>query len=216
LGFILKEAKGKKFTIRFKLFTLIIIILLVYIFHRQILEGLGSFLIEQEYQIKNADVILFEEENLLKNSVEKCNLLYQENNCKEVWIIRLPMKQNIIPEEKINKLLKEILDSLGYKFNYRYFFFNLEHPYTYNKSSVIVDSLKKYGYNKVLILTNAFHSKRTLSVYRKLLLPYGINVFCSVYYTDYNSSDWWNSAEGVRNIVSEYLKLVYYWLKGYL
>lgn len=216
MSFILKEAKGKKFTIRFKLLVLIISVILVYIFHKTLLESLGSFLISQEYQSNSADVILLEEENLLKSSIEKCNSLYYEKNCKEVWIIRLPYKQNFIPEDKFAKILKEVLDSNGYKFNYKYYCFHLEHPYTYNKSNIIADSLKKYGYRKVIILTDAFHSKRTFKVYKKILIPDGFQVFCEVYYPEYNASNWWYSSDGFKNVISEYLKLIYYWMRGYL
>lgn len=216
MEFIFKEAKGKKITIRFKLFILIIIIILIYIFHENILVSVGNFLTVQEYHTNSADVILLEEESLLKSSIEKCNSLYYEKNCKEVWIIRLPFKQDLIPEEKFGDILKEVLDSCGYRFNFRLFYFYLEHPYTLNKTNIVADSLKKYGYKKVLVLTNAFHSKRTYNVYKKILIPEGFHVFCSTYYPDYNSFNWWKSSNGFRGVISEYLKLIYYWIKGYM
>ncbi|MCX7832607.1 MAG: hypothetical protein N2490_00130 [Ignavibacteria bacterium] len=216
MGFIFKEAKGKKFTIRFKLVVLIVLIILVYIFQKPILTSIANFLIIQELQTNTADVILMEEDNLIKPCIEKCNSLYSEKSCKEVWIIRLPSKQNIIPEEKLGKVLKETLDSLGYKFNYRFFYYHIEHPYTFTKSNIISDSLKKYGYSKVILLTEAFHSKRSFNAYKKILIPQGIQIYCSVYYTDYNTTNWWNYADGFRNVISEYMKLIYYWIKGYI
>lgn len=216
MGFVFKEAKGKKFTIRFKLFVLIITAILIYLFHKILLTSFANFLIAQEYLINNADVILLEEDNLIKVSIDKCYSLYNEKNCKEVWIIRLPHKQNIIPEEKFGSILKEVFDSLGYKLKYRFFYFHIEHPYTLNKSSIIADSLKKYGYSKVILLTDAFHSKRSYNVYKKILTPEGIQVYCATYYPDYNQTNWWLFADGFRNVISEYLKLIYYWVKGYM
>lgn len=216
MGFVLKEAKGKKITIRFKLFVLIIMVLLIYAFHQYILESIGSYLIVQDYQTNYADVILLEEENSLQKSIELCNSLYYEKGCKEVWMIRLPYKKNIISEERFEKTIREALDSAGYKFKFRFFPFYIDHPYTLNKSLFIADSLKKYSYKKVLILTEAFHSRRTYNVYKKILCPEGIEVFCSVYFGEKTASDWWYSANGFRNVTTEYMKLIFYWIKGYI
>jgi hypothetical protein len=216
MSFFTKEVTHKKFTVRFKIVLLILVVLLFWIFHSFILEGTGNFLVAQAYPAKNADVILLEEEYNNKQAINMCNNLYKETGAKEVWIVVLPDSTQLFTEKQLEKTFKESMDTLSYNFAFKFFTYSTEHPYTLHKSAAVLDSLKAKGFKKVVLLTEGFHSKRSFKVYKKLFAPQGIDVYCTTYFTESTPENWWKDSNGFRRVVSEYLKYIYYLVKGYI
>ena len=216
MNFFLKEVTHKKFTFRFKLAVLLFVVLIFWIFRIYIFEGIGYFLVAQAYPSKSVDVILLEEEFNNKQAISECNSLFRETGAKEVWIVRLPDSTQLFTEHLIERSFKERLDTLYYNFPFKFFVYNTEHPYTFNKSIAVLDSLKVKGYKKVLLVTEGFHSKRSFKVYKKLFAPAGIDVYCNTYFTESTPENWWKDSNGFRRVVSEYLKYFYYLVKGYI
>ena len=216
MSFFTKVVTRRKFTFRFKIFLLLFVLILLWIFRIEILESVGYFLVAQAYPTKTADIILLEEEFDNKQAIEKCNNLYRETGAKEVWIVRLPDSTSFITEKQLEKSFRENLDTLSYKFKFNFFSYSTEHPYTYNKSMAVLDSIKKNGYRKVILLTEGFHSKRSYKVYKKIFAPEGIDLYCETYFTIVNPTNWWQDSNGFRRVTSEYLKYIYYVVKRYI
>ena len=216
MSFFTKEVTHKKFTIRFKLAVLFILLLSFWIFHSFILEGAGNFLVAQPYPSKNVDVILLEEDYNNKQAINFCNTLFKETYAKEIWVVVLPDSMQLFTKEQLEKTFKESLDTMAYNFPFKFFMYRTEHPYTLNKSNAVLDSLRSKGYKKVMLLTEGFHSKRSFKVYKKIFAPQGIDVYCTTYFTEANPENWWTFSDGFRRVVSEYLKYFYYLVKGYI
>ena len=55
-----------------------------------------------------------------------------------------------------------------------------------------------------------------MKVYRQEGEKFGIQILPYPFYSSYQKEDWWLNTEGVRAFVTEYLKLGYYLLRGYV
>lgn len=83
---------------------------------------------------------------------------------------------------------------------------------TDDEARALKDSLDTQPISSVLIVTSPFHTRRTLSTFRRVLgdrLSIGIESTPVTSDTDLNF--WWLSGEGWRNVGLEYVKLLVYW-----
>lgn len=167
-------------------------------------------------ELYKADVILLEEDVNSKEGLKYCFDLYNKGFCKEIWAVKIIDTSMIYSDEEYMVFLKSTLDSAGYKIPFRYFIFDVEHPITLNKSKQILDSLNAKNYNKVILATNAFHSKRSFKVYYKLLGDKGISLQSKVFYMKAKADDWYRNSYGFRYVIPEYLKYFYYILRGFI
>lgn len=88
---------------------------------------------------------------------------------------------------------------------------------TIEESAFIFQYCEERKIDTILIITSSLHSRRTKLVFQKKAKDFKIKVF--VYGADiinYDEEYWWDNDEALRFLSSEYIKLVYYWLKGYI
>ena len=86
---------------------------------------------------------------------------------------------------------------------------------TYDEASAVRQFVVDRKIQSVLLVTSAFHSRRTLWTFKKVLADTGVGIgleFSSVPSTT-SSLFWWFSPQGWRNVAGEYVKMFYYWLK---
>jgi uncharacterized SAM-binding protein YcdF (DUF218 family) len=107
------------------------------------------------------------------------------------------------------------LDSLRIpKSDYRIFLIEVDEPYTYNAAKALSDSLPNI--RSLLVFSDNFHIRRSYLAFKKIfgargviVRPYTIPIYLNAY-------NWWTSINGWRRIIDEYMKLTYYWFKGYI
>lgn len=167
-------------------------------------------------EVSKADVVLLEEDVNSKEGLKYCVDLYNKGLCKEIWAVKIIDTSMIYTDEEYMMFLRTTLDSLGHKLPFRYFIFDVEHPITLNKSLNIFDTLKAKNYNSVILVTNAFHSKRSFKVYNKLLKDKGISIQSKVFYMKAKIDDWYKNSYGFRYVLPEYLKYFYYVFRGFI
>lgn len=67
---------------------------------------------------------------------------------------------------------------------------------------------------KVLIVTNAIHTRRVRGIFGKVLRGSGVQVLLvAVPDRRYDVRRWWENEHGFLGVYNEYLKLFYYWLR---
>lgn len=167
-------------------------------------------------EVSKADVVLLEEDVNSKEGLKYCVDLYNKGYCKEIWAVKIIDTSMIYTDEEYMSFIKSILDSSGLKIEFKYFIFDVEHPVTLNKSIHILDSLKAKNYNSVILVTNAFHSKRSYKVYEKLFEGKGVSLQSKVFYMRAKIDDWYKNSYGFRYVIPEYLKYFYYMFRGYI
>jgi uncharacterized SAM-binding protein YcdF (DUF218 family) len=109
-----------------------------------------------------------------------------------------------------------IIDSLYKDLPITFLNLDIEHPITLNKSNKVLDIINQKNAKSIIVLTNAFHSRRTRNVYRKILGSSDIKLYMMTYTIFFDNDDWWKSSIGFRIVVSEYLKYAYYLIRGYM
>ena len=69
-------------------------------------------------------------------------------------------------------------------------------------------------YNSLLVVTSAYHSRRTLRTFRQIFADTDVKIGTEpVAGGTVATAFWWLRPEGWRTVGSEYVKLIYYWFK---
>ncbi len=73
------------------------------------------------------------------------------------------------------------------------------------------------GLRSCIVVTNAFHSRRVKKVFRKAFRDTGVRLMVApAPSSQYDEQEWWKYEHGLLAVNNEYVKLLYYLLKGYL
>lgn len=215
-SFFTKDVNKRVLTWKFKGLIILLLLLLILLLRNPILYSLGSFLVYDSGEISKADIVILEEDVNSKEGVKYCLDLYNRGLCKEIWAVKIVDTSMIYTDEEYLHFINSVIDSSGNKVKLKYFIFDVEHPVTLNKSIQIQDSMKIKNYSSVILVTNAFHSKRSYKVYNKIFHPNGISIQSKVYYTKVRLEDWYKNSNGLRYVFPEYIKYIYYTFRGYI
>ncbi len=96
---------------------------------------------------------------------------------------------------------------------------NLVIPYSFGSSTMeesdlILALCKKEKWNKIIIVSDVFHTKRIRNVFEKKYLKEGIQtIIIGAPSSRYKEDNWWNYERGLIMVNNEYLKHLYYWWK---
>lgn len=83
-------------------------------------------------------------------------------------------------------------------------------PITLTVAYQIRDFFAKAGITSVLVVTEAFRSRRSLIVYNRILKPVGIVVGCAPVFGSRKPATWARSWHGVQEVAEQFVKLEYY------
>lgn len=82
---------------------------------------------------------------------------------------------------------------------------------TQEESEAILGYAKELGYQRIMIISSRFHTRRIQRVFKRKFKQAGIDVFViGAAPRDYNTSRWWESEMGMIFVNNEYMKLLYY------
>jgi hypothetical protein len=215
--FFCKTVTKRKIRFRVKIIILIIFILVLYYFRSFILYEAGDYLVVKDDEVKDTADVMFIEDGYNANEIfNLCFDLYKQGKCKRVLFIKTDNDTYIFNDLYLEEFLKSKLDSSYKDFPYKIYNLPVEHPVTLNRSKEILDTLKKFNIKSVLLLTSGFHSRRSKKVYEGILKDSGIKLYVNTYFIKVDRNDWWTKADGFREVVSEYLKYIYYVIRGYI
>jgi uncharacterized SAM-binding protein YcdF (DUF218 family) len=88
---------------------------------------------------------------------------------------------------------------------------------TYDEAVLLAKTLKEQNLKSVLLVTSAYHTRRTLRTFEKVLHDNNDSIQIGIESPPAGQqtpmpSDWWLSFRGWNFVAGEYLKIVYYWL----
>jgi uncharacterized SAM-binding protein YcdF (DUF218 family) len=79
------------------------------------------------------------------------------------------------------------------------------------------DACKKNDFKSMIVVTEPYHTRRSYYTFRKVFKGSGIRVMLyPVQNSWYKVDDWWKTRSGFRLTGEEYVKLVYYLIRGYI
>lgn len=83
-------------------------------------------------------------------------------------------------------------------------------PFTLNAAYQIRDFLSKEHVRSVVVVTSAFRSRRSSSVYRAVLGPAGIQVYCLPVFGEHTPENWATTWHGMEVVIEQFIKLQFY------
>jgi uncharacterized SAM-binding protein YcdF (DUF218 family) len=84
---------------------------------------------------------------------------------------------------------------------------------TFDEARAVADYLADHPVRRLMIVTEGPHTLRARWIFRRLLGGEVEISMVSAPADEFDSSNWWRSESGFLFVVSEYFKLVYYWLR---
>jgi hypothetical protein len=198
---------------------LILVVLLV-LFHAQVLNGLGAFLAPAEE--REGDAVVLEGTQVLINQGVKQGIgLLKEGRIKRMYLVihLLPREQQLFAiQGEYAGILGRELERLGAKRGqYRVIVAPIDdHPITLAEARHAVPYLFRDGVRKAILLAEGFHTRRSLWTYQRLGNSLGIRFVPVPYFPSYSRENWWKHIEGIKDFSAESAKLGYYLVRGYL
>jgi uncharacterized SAM-binding protein YcdF (DUF218 family) len=211
---------GKRVISRKRFFSLILSgFVLVLLFHYQtFLTGAGRFLSPQG--IGNADVVVVEGTEVIGDDAIKSGLklLSSRNAQRLVVVYQKPERKRIFgwPSNYSPFLIRELEEVGLRKDQIIVLEVPEEHPVTITEAKVVLSNLSKSGVRRVILVTEGFHTRRSLWAYKEVGSSLGIEIIPYPYFTRYQSENWWQEIYGTKDFFEESLKLFYYLLRGYI
>lgn len=93
------------------------------------------------------------------------------------------------------------------------YFTHLEHHArsTLEEAQAVVPELRRQGYKRVIIVTSDYHTRRSKSVFQKMAPD--LTILMGAAPDEFFTVDgWWHKREAQKILLTEYQKLVAYWL----
>lgn len=211
------------------LFTILFFLLITFaIFHQAILSSAGNYLMA-ETPIEKADAIFVLGGNILDRPTLAAKLYHEGWSDKIVPLgANFSFEQEVLigcnpdcetddckPCKPDALLMQEVLeDKLNIPFEA---IIPLpEGTSTKEESDAILTFSKTNHYKKVIIVSDLFHLRRISNVFIDKFAEEGIQVILQgAKNSHYDEQKWWKYEQGLIMVNNEYIKLLYYFLKGY-
>ncbi|HEY5535936.1 MAG TPA: hypothetical protein VIL99_13505 [Ignavibacteria bacterium] len=201
---------------RFKFLLIVLFLLIIYFSYPAIFRVTGSFLIADNDNFETADILFVEEDFSTIEGLNLCNDIYTQGKCKDIIFVRINNHTNIFSDEQEDLFVKGVIDSVYKDLPVSFLNLETEHPFTLNKSKKVLELIRSKNAKSVIVLTNAFHSRRTRNVYRKIFEHENIKLYTLTYFDRFTDNNWWQTSDGFRMVIPEFLKYGYYLAKGYM
>ena len=87
---------------------------------------------------------------------------------------------------------------------------------TKEEADYILEYCKQHDIKKLAIVSTRFHTRRIGNTFRKKFEDAGLQLIVhGAPSSAYNENEWWKSENGLIFVNNEYIKILYYWMKGY-
>ena len=186
---------------------------LLLLFHRQILLGIGGFLIVED-PLRKVDAIYVLSGNA-QDRGRAAATLYQQGYAPElvclggeshddlelygIHLLTATMTQKVVLQAGVPNGAVRLLP---------------RGSSTFEEFEAITADCKARGYRDIIVLSSRFHTRRIHMFFRKRLYFEGINlVLRGAYERSFDERAWWKKEPGLLFVNNEYIKMGYYWLR---
>ncbi|OGG57283.1 MAG: hypothetical protein A3F84_02170 [Candidatus Handelsmanbacteria bacterium RIFCSPLOWO2_12_FULL_64_10] len=77
------------------------------------------------------------------------------------------------------------------------------------------DRLQRDGVRSFTLVTDSFHSRRSYLIYSRAFAGSGVTIDCYPSPITFDRDNWWRKSSGMQYIMAEYVKLIYYFFRGW-
>ena len=200
-------------------FCLVLLIAFAFIFRTAILTRAGQFMAPTSNS--PADVAILEGEEFLKRSVVTSGMnLLASGRVKRLMIVL----HNIAPSHRPFALnedypthVKRQLEALGLKEkDFRVIVTHIHEPITLTAARGAMETISKENVKSAVLVSAGFHTRRSYLIYQYVSNDYHIKIYPAASFNSYQLDHWWSQDGGLRDFCSEFVKLVYYWVRGFI
>lgn len=194
---------------------LLVLLLVFFLLHVPILRAFGNFLIKEDEMEKVPALFVLsgdawdrgnEAVRLYKEGFAEKLICTGENVPRLFLITGIPyleseltqfhMVANGVPAEKVELICKGTS--------------------TKEEADVILAYCQEHGIKKLAVVSTKFHTRRIRNTFRKKFEDAGMQLIIrGAPSSAYNETEWWKNEDGLIFVNNEYIKITYYWLKGY-
>jgi uncharacterized SAM-binding protein YcdF (DUF218 family) len=180
------------------------VVLIVILFHTQILAGLGSYLVESD-QPSKADTVLVLDGDSTGRRILTAAQLVRDGYAPQVLVSGIDGTYGFFTCD----LAIPFAVKHGYPESY---FVHLESQArsTVEEAHVTIDRIRKLGYHKVLLVTSNYHTHRAARIYRSQA-PDLTFIVVAAPDANFTPDGWWHNREGEKTFVYEWEKTVANW-----
>jgi hypothetical protein len=197
-----------KTTWKFRLALLLLGMLIVSVTRGFWMLRIGQSLVCAE-EIRPSDIILVE--NFAPDYLvfERAAALHKAGFAARVLI---PTEASRDPEgaNPVSQGIAELMSRVVQLLNPAIIPIRIIEPISLNAAYQIRDFLTKEHLRSVIVVTDGFRSQRSALVYRAVLEPAGINVYCIPVFGQRTPKNWAETWHGIQEVAKQFLKLQYY------
>lgn len=186
-----------------------------FLFRDQLLTGLAGYLVVDD-QLQPADLIF-----VLSGDVDtrpfRAAELYGQGLAPRVVVARAEdspaAELGLYPN--ISDVTVEILQELGVT-EEDITLLQVEGGATSTRDEAVIlqDYLERHSFERVILVTSAFHTRRARWIFERELAPPGISLqLAAAPHRKYDATTWWQEETGLIDFANEYIKLGYYYLR---
>jgi uncharacterized SAM-binding protein YcdF (DUF218 family) len=204
---------AKKKTKRIAIAALLLLFLQFGLFYRFWLSQIGAVLIAQD-RLSPADAILVLGGGRPERVVQGVELYRQKYADRMIFTgeyDRTLVNQNLHWASEAQKLAAR----LGVPKEKTILIFNSRS--THDDATLSREVCRTNGFRSLIVVSEPYHTRRARFTFHKVYKDTGIKIMIyPVQDSWYRADTWWHSESGLLDTNSEYVKFVYYLLKGYL
>ena len=194
---------------------LLLLIILAFAFHAQILTGIADYLIIND-ELQPADVIF-----LLSSDVNtrpfRVAELYKQGLAPVIVICRAEdtpvVELGLVPND--TDIAVGVMEKLGVPPE-KIIILTIPGGVTstFDEAAAFRQYAEGNQVRRIILVTSAFHTRRARWIVDKALsgLPITLET-AAVPYADYNQTTWWQNETGLITLNNEYIKLIFYLFK---
>lgn len=85
---------------------------------------------------------------------------------------------------------------------------------TYENAIFSKEIIEDHNFDSIILVTSEYHTRRTKLTMEKVLKDLDVKVMMAYSKEEEFNTNWWTSGESILITISEYLKLLGYWVRG--
>ncbi|MDD5207153.1 MAG: YdcF family protein [Desulfobacterales bacterium] len=192
--------------------------ILVAAFHVQILTAIGKFLVI-EHDISKSDLLVCLAGANIERGLATADI-YHKGLAPRIFIApeEPPDGLDLLEGKGIHyprtiELMVRLFQELGVPGSA---ILIGEHPSgsTKGEADMVRDLVEKEKYRSIILITSPTHTRRTYLTFSRVMEEKDVRIqIFPTRYSNFSAEEWWKHRKYVREVILEYEKLVYYYLK---
>jgi hypothetical protein len=191
--------------------------ILLFFFYPTVLSAGGRYLAPEGKG--RAEVVILEGSEVIKERTVRVGVeLLSSGRAKKLAVVYQDSEDRALglPHDYDLFLIQKISELGLRKDQIRVYVVPREHPITLNEARIVLSKLAEDKTPNAIVLAENFHTRRTYWTYKQVGKALGIEIIPYPHFSQFKIDGWWQKAEGVRAFLGEWIKFLYYVLRGYI